>query len=198
MIGYLRGRLLQLSPEEVILDVQGVGYRVFISLTTYYELEPLGRGPEVALFIHTHVREDAFSLFGFWTEPERTLFEELLGVGGIGPRLARAILSMPPEDLRHALATGDVARLSTIPGVGKKTAERMVLELRERMARLAAASPRKEPPPRSLDEEVVSALVNLGYRPTEAQRAVAQATQEAPEADVGDLLRRSLKRLARI
>jgi holliday junction DNA helicase RuvA len=119
-------------------------------------------------------------------------------VGGIGPRLARTILSMPPEELRRAPAAGDVARLATIPGVGKKTAERMVLELRERMARLAASSELPAPAAHDTDQEVASALVNLGYRPAEAQGAVAAASQEAPDAEVSDLLRLALKRLARI
>jgi holliday junction DNA helicase RuvA len=146
------------------------------------------------------VREDALSLFGFSSPSERELFEQLLGVGGIGPRLARAILSMPPAELQRALAAGDVARLATIPGVGKKTAERMVLELRERMAERALSEASSEVPPAlpPSDQEVVSALVNLGYRRSEAERVVAQVAREQPDEEVADLLRRSLQRLARL
>jgi holliday junction DNA helicase RuvA len=199
VIGSLRGRLLELSPEEVLLDVHGVGYRVFVPLTTYYELERLAAGAEVFLHVHTHVREDTLALFGFWSASERQLFAQLLGVSGIGPRLARAILSMPPAELQRALAAGDVARLATIPGVGKKTAERMVLELRERMAALALAATSEMPaPPLAGEEEVVSALINLGYRRPEAERAVAAVAREQPDGEIAELLRRSLKRLARL
>jgi Holliday junction DNA helicase RuvA len=147
------------------------------------------------LHIHTHVREDALALYGFWTERERELFERLIGVAGIGPRLARVILSgMPPEDLVAALAAGDTVRLATIPGVGKKTAERMVLELREKLQALAAELPARATP---IDEELVSALVNLGYKRAHAERAVALARRDHPGADFPELLRASLGRLSR-
>src|SRR6266545_5019975 len=141
MIAHLRGRLLSLTPEHAVLDVQGVGYALALPLPTYYELQKLPQGAEVSLHVHTHVREDALALYGFWSERERQLFERLLTVSGVGPRLARAILSgLPPEDLLRALAAGDVARLTRIPGVGKKTAERLVLELREKAAELQVAT----------------------------------------------------------
>ncbi len=172
-----------------------MGYEVHIPLSTYYELEKRGSGGAVALFIHTQVREDDISLFGFFTEREKLLFERLIGVTGIGPRLARVILSgMAPEDLLAALAAGDLGRLSSIPGVGKKTAERMVLELREKMRELAAELPEK---PVAADDDVVSALVNLGYKPAQAERAVADARREKPEAAFHDILRASLNRLSR-
>lgn len=198
MIGYLQGQILRASPERLLVDVQGVGYEVHIPLSTYYEVEKrgAGSGERVALFIHTQVREDEIALFGFWTEREKALFEKLIGVGGIGPRLARVILSgMPPDDLLAALSSGDLGRLSTIPGVGKKTAERMVLELRDKMRELAAELPAAAAVP--ADHDVVSALVNLGYKSTLAERAVAEVRRDRPDASFHDLLRASLNRLSR-
>ena len=198
MIGYLQGRPLKVGPEKVLLDVQGVGYEVHIPLSTYYEIERRGvggGGERIALYVHTHLREDGIALFGFWTEREKALFEKLIGVSGIGPRLARVILSgMPPDDLLAALAAGDLGRLASIPGIGKKTAERMVLELREKMRELAAELPEK---PVAADADVVSALVNLGYKASLAERAVAEARREKPEAAFHELLRASLHRLSR-
>lgn len=197
MIGHLKGTVLAKSPERVLLEVGGVGYEVHIPVSTYYELDRLADGAAAALHVHTHLREDAISLYGFWTETEKRLFERLIGVSGIGPRLARVILSgMPPADLIRAIGGGDLVRLSGIPGVGKKTAERMVLELRDKVreiaepaAPLAAAGPG--------DEDLVSALVNLGYKRPAAERAVVEARRAAPEADFSELLRASLKRLSR-
>jgi holliday junction DNA helicase RuvA len=198
MIGYLQGHLLRTTPERLLLDVQGVGYEVHIPLSTFYEIERRAPGDRVALFIHTQVREDDISLFGFWTEREKLLFERLIGVSGIGPRLARVALSgMAPDDLLAAIAAGDIGRLSTIPGVGKKTAERMVLELRDKMRELAAALPETPAAAGPADQDVVSALVNLGYKSSQAERAVADARREKPEAAFNDLLRASLNRLSR-
>jgi holliday junction DNA helicase RuvA len=201
MIGHLQGNLLRASPERLLLDVQGVGYEVHIPLSTYYEIERRALGDKVALFIHTQVREDDISLFGFWTEREKLLFEKLIAVSGIGARLARVALSgLPPDELLTALANGDVGRLATIPGVGKKTAERMVLELKDKMRELAAELPAALPgtaAPVPADQDVVSALVNLGYKNTLAERAVAEVRREKPEAAFNDLLRASLNRLSR-
>ena len=198
MIGYLQGNLLRTTPERLLLDVQGVGYEVHIPLSTWYEIEKRPAGDRVALYIHTQVREDDISLFGFWTEREKLLFERLIGVSGIGPRLARVILSgMPPDDLMAALALGDLGRLSSIPGVGKKTAERMVLELREKIRLLAADLPTTAAAAVPADQDVVSALVNLGYKSTLAERAVAEVRRERPDAAFNDLLRASLNRLSR-
>jgi len=195
MIGYLQGNVLKASTERLLLDVQGVGYEVHIPLSTYYEVEKRGANPQVALYIHTHLREDGIALFGFWTEREKLLFEKLIAVGGIGPRLARVILSgMPPDDLLTAIASGDLGRLGTIPGIGRKTAERMVLELKDKMRELAAELPERVA---AADPDVVSALVNLGYKAVQAERAVADARREAPDAAFHDLLRASLHRLSR-
>lgn len=198
MIGYLQGNLLKTGPERVLLDVQGVGYDIHIPLSTYYEIEKQGGSGRVALYVHTHLREDGIALFGFWTEREKLLFEKLIGVTGIGPRLARVILSgMPPEDLLAALASGDLGRLGTIPGVGKKTAERMILELRDKMRELAAELPATSAAAAPADQDVVSALVNLGYKSAQAERAVAEARKDKPDAAFHDLLRASLGRLSR-
>ena len=198
MIGYLQGTLLRADPERLLLDVHGVGYEVNVPLSTWYEIEKR-RDEPVRLFIHTHLREDGIALFGFWTEREKALFEKLIGVNGIGPRLARVILSgMAPDDLLGAIARGDLGRLATIPGVGKKTAERMVLELREKMRELAAGLPEEAAAAAApADQDVVSALVNLGYKASLAERAVAEVRREKPEAAFNDLLRASLNRLSR-
>lgn len=197
MIGSLHGQLLKATPERLLLDVQGVGYEVHIPLSTWYEIEKR-RDEPVRLFIHTHMREDGIALFGFWTEREKLLFERLIAVSGIGPRLARVALSgMAPDDLLGAIAAGDVARLSTIPGVGKKTAERMVLELKDKMRELAAELPDRVAAAPDADQDVVSALVNLGYKASLAERAVGDVRRERPEAVFNELLRASLNRLSR-
>lgn len=198
MIGYLKGTLLQCTPERALLDVQGVGYAVSIPLSTFYELDKTGPERAVGLFIHTHVREDAIELFGFWNEKEKLLFEKLILVSGIGPKLARVILSgMPSEQLLAALAAGDTARLATIPGIGKKTAERMVVDLKDKVQALAE----EIEAPLPIDDtetDLVQALVNLGYKESVARRAVVKAREQQPEATFPELLRLSLQRLARV
>ena len=196
MIGYLQGKLLRRSPDQVLLDVGGVGYAVYVPLSTFYEIERAGTEGRIGLFIHTHLREGALELFGFWTEREKQLFEKLIAVGGIGPKLARVILSgMQPDDLLAALADGDTARLTRIPGIGKKTAERMVLELKDKVVDLAAELPVR--PAVAEDEDLVLALINLGYRRKDAEMATAAARDDNPDAAFHDLLRASLKRLSR-
>jgi len=193
MIGRLTGRLAEKSPDQVVLDVSGVGYLVHIPLSTFYEL-PEAEDP-VTLWIHTHVREDTLALYGFLTERERSLFLMLLSVVGIGARVALTVLSgIPPEELVEALRGQDVRRLVAIPGVGKKTAERMVLELAEKSSKFAA-EPQAAAPPAVSADDVLSALVNLGYRKAEAERAVdAIARTGAPE-EFGEYLKLALKRL---
>ena len=198
MIGFLKGTLLQCTPERALLDVQGVGYAVLIPLPTFYELEKVASDQAVGLFIHTHVREGAIELFGFWNEREKLLFEKLILVSGIGPKLARVILSgMPSEQLLTALAAGDTARLATIPGIGKKTAERMVVDLKDKVQALA----KEMDAPILVDEtesDLVQALVNLGYKESLALRAVSQVREQNLEAPFHELLRLSLQRLARV
>jgi len=189
----LTGRLASKTPDHVLLDVGGVGYFVHIPLSTFYEL-PEQESP-ASLWIHTHVREDALALYGFLTERERSLFLLLLGVAGIGPRVALTVLSgMPPTELIDALRSQDVRRLIAIPGVGKKTAERMVLELSEKAANLPGEAPGK-PPAAVAADDVISALVNLGYRKTEAERAVDGAARAGAPKDFGEFLKEALRRL---
>jgi Holliday junction DNA helicase RuvA len=193
MIGRLTGRLASKAPDQVLLDVAGVGYLVHIPLSTFYEL------PEVenpaSLWIHTHVREDALALYGFLTERERALFLLLLGVSGIGPKVALTVLSgIPPLELAAALHGQDVRRLVAIPGVGKKTAERMVLELAEKVAGFAAEAPAAAPAAVSSDD-VISALVNLGYRKNEAEKAVDAVARAGAPKEFGDYLKLALKKL---
>jgi Holliday junction DNA helicase RuvA len=199
MIGRLRGTVVSLTPEVAILDVGGVGYELHIPTSTYYQLEPR-RDEEVVLHVHTHVREDSLVLFGFSTRGERRLFERLIAVSGIGPKLGRVILSgMEPADLLAALSREDAGRLATIPGVGKKTAERLVLELKDKVAGLveetAMAVPRAAT---AVEDDVVGALVNLGYRERDAAAAARAVVEDEPEAPFADRLRWALKRLARL
>ena len=194
MIGYLRGTLLDTAPSRVLLDVRGVGYQVHIPLSTFYEIQKVAGG-EVALHVHTHVRDDTLALFGFWTERERSLFERLIAVSGIGPKLAQTVLSgMSPDDLVAAIGTGDARRLNSIPGVGKKTAERMILELREKVQDLASAA---APVPTVVENDLIGALVGLGYKQAVARRAVAQVGKEHPDAAFAERLKESLALLSR-
>jgi Holliday junction DNA helicase RuvA len=200
VIGFLRGRVLQSGPNHVLLDVAGVGYSVHIPVSTFSAIERSRPGEPIELFIRTHVREDALDLYGFATEPEKRVFEALIAVSGIGPRLAQVILSgMVWEDLLGALAAADVARLVRIPGVGKKTSERMVVELRDAAKRMLEEL-RREPAPAvgGPADDLVSALVNLGYRQPDAEKAVGAAVQDiGAGAPFAELLRSSLKKLSR-
>lgn len=198
MIGFLRGSLLRSSPDRVLLDVGGVGYEVHVSLPTYEGLLAHPTGEEVSVFVHTHMRDDGISLFGFSSEAERSFFELLIQVGGIGPKLARNILSGGPlSSLLSALVQGDIVRLSKTPGVGKKTAERMVLELRDKVQTLSADLPTAAATASSVANDLTSALLNLGYRQAEADRAVSETLRELPDAPFQQLLRSSLKRLSK-
>ena len=193
MIGRLVGRLASKATDHVILDVGGVGYFVQIPLSTFYEL-PEAESP-ASLWIHTYVREDALALYGFLTERERSLFLMLIGVAGIGPRVALTVLSgMPPADLIEALRAADVKRLMAVPGVGKKTAERMVLELAEKAARIGG-EPSATRTPAVATEDVVSALVNLGYRRGDAERSIEAIGRTGAPGDFSDYLKLALKRL---
>ena len=193
MIARLTGRLASKAPDQVLLDVGGVGYLVHIPLSTFYELPE--SESQASLWIHTHVREDALALYGFLTERERSLFLLLLGVTGIGPRVALTVLSgIPPSELTAALRTQDVRRLVAVPGVGKKTAERMVLELADKVAALPGESPAKAPAAVAADD-VTSALVNLGYRKAEAERAVDATARAGGPREFGEFLKDALRRL---
>jgi Holliday junction DNA helicase RuvA len=202
MIAYLRGKLLSKNANRVLVDVGGVGYDVSIPVSTFYELG--GIGSDVNLHVHTHVREDVLALYGFRTEREKTLFERLLSVSGVGPKMAVAILSgLEMTDLIPALRSGNLALLTHIPGVGRKTAERLVLELREKLQDLAGPADQVPSKPAAQDEltgvdaDVLSALLNLGYARSAADAAVRAARKEQPQSDLETLLRASLRLLAR-
>jgi len=195
MIGRLRGRLLEKAPEQIVVDVGGVGYQLSVSLNSFYRLP--SPGSEVDLFVHTHVREDALQLYGFLDAGERALFLLLLQVATIGPRVALAVLSgLETADLEDAIAAGDTRRLVAIPGIGKKKAELMILQLREKVRTLQQSRAASGTSRRGADAgEAVSALVNLGYKQPEAERAVARA-EEAGVVALADLIREALRRLA--
>ncbi len=194
MIGRLSGVLAAKSPQHLLVDVAGVGYRVVVPLSTYYRVGD--EGSPVTLHIHTHVREDALQLFGFLTPDEQRLFERLIAVAGVGPRLAVGILSgIEPSELVEALRAGDVARLTRVPGIGKKTAERLVVELREAMQHLTAAGA-AVPEPDQRQADLLAALLHLGYSRGEAERAAERTAREQPSAPLEDLLRQSLRLLS--
>jgi Holliday junction DNA helicase RuvA len=207
MIAFLRGRVIDKQPNRVIVDVGGVGYDVGVPLSTYYATgEP---GSEVTLRIHTHVREDQIALFGFATPLELALFERLIAVNGIGPRVAIAVLSgIDSQELAASIQRGDVARLTRIPGVGKKTAERIVVEMRDRLPRLAGAPAGDAAASVSavdlLRDDLVSALVNLGYHRQAIDKVLgklfngAAAGGAAGDLRFEDLLRSALRELARV
>ncbi len=194
MIARLSGRLAEKGDGEVIVDVGGVGYRVHVSAASLASLP--ARGEPASLRIHTHVREDALDLYGFATEEEELVFRELIGVKNVGPRAAQNILSgIDAKELAAAVAHGDVARLTRVPGVGKKTAERLVVELKERLLVLAqAAAPARRPAGGVLDQ-LEQALVGLGYRPQQAQGAVEAMRERAEGRPIDELLREALKLL---
>jgi Holliday junction DNA helicase RuvA len=192
MIARLNGKVLEKHPSRVIVDVGGVGYDVLVPLSTFYTCgDP---GAAIALRIHTHVREDQLALYGFATDLELVMFEKLILVSGIGPKLALSVLSgIEPRDLAGAIQRNDLARLTAIPGVGKKTAERICVELRDRLPKTIDASPAS--PGDSLREDLVSALVNLGYH----RQAIDKIVDKIVKADAKfeDLLRLALKELSR-
>ncbi|MBP6002777.1 MAG: Holliday junction branch migration protein RuvA [Pyrinomonadaceae bacterium] len=203
MIAYLSGKLLEKQANNAIVDVGGVGYEVSIPLTTFYELGEVGS--DVSLRIYTHVREDAIQLFGFNTIRERELYLKLISVQGIGPKSGIAMLSgMSADEIILALRTDDLSRLTTIPGVGRKTAERMVIELRDKVGDLNLGGHTSLDtakgdgvPVDDVFEDALSALVNLGYQRNSAEKALQQAAKEGTDMTVQKLLRRGLQILAK-
>ncbi len=200
MIAHIQGRLHFKSPEYLIIDVDGIGYQVQVPLTTFYDLPDVGS--TVALHIHTHVREDALKLYGFRSQEERTLFVRLMSVAGIGPRLAVNILSgITPTELADSIIQGNLTRIVAIPGVGRKTAERIMVEMRDKLPALAAeqdaAMPIKRAAAEAMIEDALSALVNLGYKKGVAQRAIEKAQKRLQgEITLENLLKESLRTLA--
>jgi Holliday junction DNA helicase RuvA len=194
MIALLTGKIAHKSPDHIILDVNGVGYRVMIPFSTYYELPEEGM---VSLHIHTSVREDAIQLYGFRTRLEKSFFQLLISVSGVGPKLARDILSnIQPAALAQALSLSDINKLSTIPGIGKKTAERLILELKEKVCKLdMGALPMTKArgiPAEDVIEDVASALTNLGYKEPQVRKALAGLGADGGNG-VEELLKQALK-----
>ena len=193
MIAKISGTLEHKVPGEVIVDVAGVGYQIFIPLNVFYRLPEVGG--TISLHIHTHLREDALQLFGFMEQEEKHIFLLLNGVAGIGPKLAINILSgIPVEELARALKEGDHLKLLSIPGVGKKLAERMIVELRDKMLRVPSAETGRADGSQ-LTRDAVSALVNLGYRQGEAERSVREVARQG-EATLAEVLKEALRRLS--
>lgn len=194
MIAHLRGRLICKHPNQAIVETAGVGYDVTISIPTFSDLP--SPGTEVGLHIHTHVREDTIALYGFLRSEEKQLFERLIQVSGIGPKLAITILSgMPTPEMVAAIRSGDVARLTRIPGIGKKTAERMVLELRDKLEGFGEApAPNLATP---VENDVLSALLNLGYQRAPAERALAAAAGNGKPESFDALFREALSALSK-
>ena|SRR5438552_2357142 len=196
MIAYLRGRLLAKHPNQAIIETGGVGYDVTISVPTFSGLP--GAGGEVALHIHTHVREEIIALYGFLQSAEKTLFEKLITVSGIGPKLAITILSgMGADEMVNAIRGNDVARLTRIPGIGKKTAERMVLELRDKLPVEKAGEISAMPSMSAVEEDVLSALVNLGYQRPAAEKALATVSKNGKGGPFDAIFREALAVLAK-
>ena len=184
MIGFLKGRIIRRSPQHIILDVGGVGYIVQIPISTFERLK--GTDSEVSLHIHTVLKEDSLQLYGFFTEEEREIFTTLLNVNGIGPKTALNIISyLPPEELRKALQEEDIKRLTKIPGLGKKTAQRIILELRDKI-------PDKMKKEDRVYDDALSALVNLGYQKTQAREAL-EVVQKKGLVSIEDILREALR-----
>ena len=196
MIALLTGKIAHKAPDYIILDVNGVGYRVQIPFSTYYALP--AEGSAVSLQIHTSVKEDAINLYGFRTQQEKELFQLLIGVSGVGPKLANGILSnSEPSELADSLVRGDLARLSAIPGIGKKTAERLVLELKEKVKKLGLAQPPSQDAApaaakQEIREDVLSALINLGYKEAVVQKALGDV-RITEDATVESILKQALK-----
>lgn len=199
MIALLTGKLAHKSPDFIILDVNGVGYRVQIPFSTYYALPEAAS--TVALHIYTHVKEDAINLYGFRTMEEKEMFQLLISISGVGPKLGNGILSnIGADELCQALVNGDLARLAAIPGIGKKTAERLVLELREKVKKLgtftAAPAAAKAGAGRDVHDDVLSALVNLGYKESLVQKILGEM-DIAADSSVETILKLALKKLMR-
>ncbi len=196
MIAHLRGKLLAKHPNQAIVETGGVGYDVTISVPTFSDLP--GVGGEVALHIHTHVREDIIALYGFLRSAEKKLFERLITVSGIGPKLAITILSgMAADEMVNAIRGNDIVRLTRIPGIGKKTAERMVLELRDKLPAEQPGEIAASPTLSAVEEDVLSALVNLGYQRANAEKALAGMSKNGKGGPFDAMFREALAALSK-
>lgn len=191
MIGYLSGKIISSKPTRITLDVNGVGYVVNISITTF---EKISEQSFASLFIHTHVKEDSISLFGFYTESEKEMFELLISVNGVGPKSALSILSgIQVDDLRQAINSGDISRIVLIPGIGRKTAERLVLELKTKVDGLSVSG---ESEATSIKSEAIAALTTLGYNLKAAEKAVRETLNSEPDASLEETIKKALGKLS--
>ena len=191
MIGHLKGKIISSKPTQILLDVNGVGYKVGISINTF---EKIVDKAEVSLFIHTHVKEDSISLYGFFTESEKEMFELLISISGIGPKIALGLLSgISVESLKEAIEEGNVSRIIAVPGIGRKTAERLVLELRSKVEDISTGEFTKTQP--SIKSEAMSALTTLGYNVKVAEKAVRDLLSENQNYSLEDLIKKALSNL---
>ena len=198
MIAHLKGKLTYKSPIEIAIDVNGVGYQVFVPLSTFYALPELKE--DVFLDIHTHMREESLKLFGFYTTDEKKIFEKLIAINKVGPKLALTILSgMPPAELFTTIDSNDIGKLSTIPGIGRKTAERLILEMRDKMDGISLDSgiQKDSIPQNGLLDDALSALVNLGYKKNQAEQTLKKVYPEGKVGDsIEDIIKKSLNLLS--
>jgi len=191
MIGYLTGKIISLKPTKLLLDVNGVGYAVSISINTY---ENISEKEMVSLFIHTSVKEDSITLFGFFSEPEKQMFELLISITGIGPKLAQSILSgIQTDDLKDAIQRGNVSRIIAVPGIGRKTGERLVLELKNKVDQVSEAGTKEIP--FSVKNEAAAALTTLGYNSKVADKIIRDILSEDPNLSLEELIKKSLSNL---
>ena len=193
MIGFLSGKIISLKTTKILLDVNGVGYVVFISINTF---EEISNKEIVSIYIHTHVKEDSITLYGFHNESEKEMFELLISISGIGPKLALGVLSgIQTEDLKDAILNGDVSRIVAIPGIGKKTADRLILELRSKVGDVMVYG---EPTvPHGVKQEAVSTLTTLGYNYATSEKVVRQILSSSPDCTLEELIKSSLSELNR-
>ncbi len=198
MIAHLSGKLTHKSPVTIIIDVNGVGYQVFIPLSTFYALPELES--KISLGIHTHMREEALKLFGFYTIDEKKIFEKLITINKVGPKLALTILSgMPPADILSTIDSNDIVKLSTIPGIGRKTAERLILEMRDKLDGLSLDFVAKKGPgpEKGLFDDALSALVNLGYKKSQAEQTLKKVyAEKVGDTSIESLIKDSLNLLS--
>jgi holliday junction DNA helicase RuvA len=193
MIGYLTGKIISAKPTQILLDVNGVGYEIRISINTF---ERIGGKETISLFIHTHVKEDAINLFGFYSEAEKEMFELLISISGVGPKSALSLLSgISTDDLKQAIITSNVERMIAVPGIGRKTAERLILELKNKVRDIKEEGITQAKP--SLQKEAVAALSTLGYNLASSEKVVNKILSELPDSSLEELIKRSLKELNR-
>ena len=191
MIGHLKGKIISAKPTEILLDVNGVGYQIRISINTF---EMISAKDVASLFIHTHVKEDAIILFGFYTEAEKEMFELLITINGVGPKSALSLLSgISTDELKQAITSGNIERIIAVPGIGRKTAERLILELKNKARDIKEEGTAQLKP--SLQKEAVAALTTLGYNIASSEKAVNKILSELPDCSLEELIKRSLQEL---